>query len=418
LPAVARNSDQKIPGPGPLETGLPEAIPETGESLIQLGNDGLPESIRSLTHDLRTPLSSLQSCLNLVLSGETGDLTSDQRRFLDMARRNTTRLDRMVEAMLTAARSPSGSIPVRRRKVDLGPLLKESARLHKVTADSRGIEMDVSGLPESFPARVDPDLVVRMLDNVLGNALKYTESGGLVRVWLESRAGYPCSLAGRLARHCGLPLENFNLIVEDNGQGVSSAVQSRIFEPFNRGRATGGVNPPGTGLGLSITRRLAESHGGQVRLVSLPGRGTTVWLKLPRDPASEHFQRTVDRLKAALASGSRHDIQPLVGVLDLRRDIGDSSPVSLKVKEFFGREPSGFATALEPVAGLWTAAVLDPVNWSRRWTLHAARVGHGLEATRWEYLTAEIGEDPTATGPSGKQRETKVNPGPYGPKTW
>jgi len=377
------------------------------------------EAVRSLAHDLRSPLSSLLSCLNLVLSGEAGDLTPDQRRFLGMARRNIDRLDRMVQDMLDVSRLPRGSFPDRRQEVDLGPILKETVRLHKVTAARRNLEIDDSGLPESFPARVDPDLVVRMLDNVLGNAVKYTEpAGGLVRVWLEPGAVYPRSLMGRLARHCSLPLANFNLVVQDNGPGLSPAVKRRIFEPFNRGRSVLGTQTAGTGLGLSITRRLAESLGGQVRLISLPGRGTTVWLKLPRDPASEHFQNTVNQLAEALAQGAKHGVKPLVGVLDLRQGTGRTSSTSLNLEGYFDMEPSDFATAWEPAPGLWMTAVLDPVNWSRRWTLFAARTGGGLEATRWEYLAGEPGEDLTVTGPAGVQPETMVNPVLDGPLKW
>ncbi len=400
MPAVARNIDHKIPG------SVTAAAAST-------------ETVRSLAHDLRSPLSSLLSCLNLVLSGEAGDLTPDQRRFLGMARRNTDRLDRMIQDMLNASRLPMGSSPERRQEVDLGPVLQETVRLHKVTAASRNLEIDDSGLPESFPAHMDPDLVVRMLDNVLGNAVKYTEpAGGLVRVWLESHDGYPRSLVGRLARHCGLPLANFSLIVQDNGPGLSPAVQRRVFEPFNRGGSTLGAKTAGTGLGLSITRRLAESLGGQVRLISLPGRGTTVWLKLPRDPDSEQFQSTVDQLAEALAQGSDHGVKPLVGVLDLRRGNGGTSSAGLNLEGYFDREPSDFATAWEPAPGLWMTTVLDPVNWSRRWTLFAARTGGGLEATRWEYLAGEPGEDLGVTGPVGIQQETMVNPGPVGPNKW
>ena len=400
MPAVARNNDQKIPG------SVTAAAVST-------------EAVRSLAHDLRSPLSSLLSCLNLVLGGEAGDLTPDQRRFLGMARRNIDRLDRMVQDMLDVSRLPRGSFPDRRQEVDLGPILKETVRLHKVTAARRNLEIDDSGLPKSFPARVDPDLVVRMLDNVLGNAVKYTEpAGGLVRVWLEPGAVYPRSLMGRLARHCSLPLANFNLVVQDNGPGLSPAVKRRIFEPFNRGRSVLGTQTAGTGLGLSITRRLAESLGGQVRLISLPGRGTTVWLKLPRDPASEHFQNTVNQLAEALAQGAKHGVKPLVGVLDLRQGTGRTSSTSLNLEGYFDMEPSDFATAWEPAPGLWMTAVLDPVNWSRRWTLFAARTGGGLEATRWEYLAGEPGEDLTVTGPAGVQPETMVNPVLDGPIKW
>ncbi len=230
---------------------------------------------------------------------------------------------------------------------------------------------------------------------------------------MESGPSYPQCLAGRLARHCGLPLANFNLIVEDNGPGLSPAVQSRIFEPFNRGPDP---HVTGTGIGLSITRRLAESHGGKVRLISLSGRGTTVWLKLPRDPATKHLQLRVDLLAEALARGSEHGVKPLIGILDLRQCPGGEPLKNMEdVEEFFGREPSGFATAWEIAPGLWTTAVLDPVNWSRRWTLYGARMGGGLEAIRWEYLVGEPGEDPTAAGKFRKQQETMVNPAPVGP---
>ena len=99
----------------------------------------------------------------------------------------------------------------------------------------------------------------------------------------------------------------------------------------------------------------------------------------------------------------------------LRRGAGGTSSTRLNLEGYFDREPSDFATAWEPVPGLWMTAVLDPVNWSRRWTLFAARTGGGLEATRWEYLAGEAGEDLTVTGSVGVQHETMVNPAPDGP---
>ena len=395
MPVGVKINDQKVSGPR---------------------KSGLPESVRSLTHDLRTPLTSVKSSLNLVLNAEAGKITPDQRHFLGLAMRNIDRLDRMIQGMLTAARSRDEALAVMRREVDLGPILKEAAELHRVTATVRELEIDDSGLPASFSAQVDPDLVVRMLDNVLGNALKYTKPGGLVRVWLENGCARPRSLAGRLARHCGMPLATFNLIVEDNGPGLSASVQSRIFEPFNSGAADDRTGIRGSGLGLSITRRLAESHGGTVRLISLPGRGTTVWIKLPRDVASDHFQKSVDQLEADLACRSQDDVQPLLGMLDLRQG-PDGRPLGRAlVEEFFSCERSGGARGWETAPGIWVTTVMDPVNWSRRWTLYAARKGRGLETSRWEYLTFENPEERAVTSRFGKQRETMVNPADDGPK--
>jgi nitrogen-specific signal transduction histidine kinase len=380
--------------------------------------DALAESIRSLTHDLRGPLTSLQSCLSLVLSGDAGDLTADQRHFLNLGRRNIDRMDRMVEDMLNTARAGAKAAPQERPAVDLGPILTDAVRLHEMTAAERSLDLDAAGLPEEFFARVDADIVVRMLDNVVGNAVKYTPDGGLVRVWLESRQGTPRSLASQLARRWDLPLATFNLIVDDNGPGMSAGVLKKIFEPFNRGPLTEASTNPGTGLGLSITRALAESHGGEVRLVSLPGRGTTVWIRLPRDPVSEHLQISVHLLETALAEGPKGGVPPLVGVLDLREVGGDDMSAREMVEGFFDQETPGLSRSWEAVPGFWISAIVDPVNRNRRWSLFAARRGGGLESTRWEYLTPGNRVESTPTRPFEEQRETMVNSAPAGPNKY
>jgi len=219
-----------------------------------------------------------------------------------------------------------------------------------------------------------------------------------------------------LARHCGLPLATFNIIVEDNGPGLSSSVQSRIFEPFNSDLGHDCGQARGSGLGLSITRRLAESHGGTVRLISLPGRGTTVWIKLPRDIASGQFQQTVDQLEAALACSPEADVPPLLGVLDLRQGPDGGPFGGSLVEDYFAGERLGKRRGWETTPGLWVTTVIDPVNWSRRWTLYAARRGRGLETTRWEYLTLDNQEERAVSSRFGEQRETIVNPETDGPK--
>jgi hypothetical protein len=320
----------------------------------------------------------------------------------------------MVEALLTAEPSAAGTSRIPSDPVDLGPVLAGAVTLHRVTAKNRDIEVDDSGLPSAFTAQVDPDTVVRMLDNVLGNALKFTPRGGLVRVWLKQRNGLGRGLPGRLAGHWDLTLDTFDLIVEDNGPGLSPEVQERLFEPKNRGPASGADQVPGTGLGLAVTRHLAESLGGQVRLISLTGQGTTVWLRLPRDPAAAHFLRACVRLEEALAQETGNGVRPLVGLLDLRPAAGQTPAPDDGLRGFIGQESSGYARVWEPAAGLWATPVLDPVNWNRRWMLYAARRGEGLEGTRWEYLPAPAAEESAIWRPARKQRETMVNSAPLG----
>lgn len=392
LPAPGQKNDRQV---GPT-------------SEIEGTISGLPETVRSLTHDLRTPLTALKACLNLILREEAGAVTEDQRHFLSLAGRNIDRLDRMVGDMLATTISVKPKKLLRRRELDLGPILTESVRLHSLIAAEKGLEVDDSGIPASFIAEVDPDLVVRILDNVLGNALKFTPSGGLVRVWLEEGSGAPRGLASRLARRFNLPLATFNLIVDDSGPGLSAAVQSRIFEPFNSGRGSGNRS---SGLGLSITRQLAESHGGQVRLASLPGRGTTVWLKLPRNTWSENLQSSVTQLEKALCNHPQGGVRPLVGALDLR-DLEIAEEIHLTgLRGFFSGSTGRNKQGWELAPGMWVSSVVDPVNWNRRWAMYAARFGGGLEGSRWEFL----GPDRTVARSNEEHTETMVNQAPSVP---
>ena len=117
-----------------------------------------------------------------------------------------------------------------------------------------------------------------------------------------------------------------------------------------------------------------------------------------------------------MACRSQNDVQPLLGVLDLRQG-PDGEPLgSSLAEEFFACERTGGARGWETAPGIWVTTVLDPVNWSRRWTLYAARKGRGLETSRWEYLTFDNPEERTVTRRFGEQRETMVNPADVGPK--
>jgi len=115
---------------------------------------------------------------------------------------------------------------------------------------------------------VDTDKVVRMVSNVVSNAIKYTPAGGWVRVWLEETPDPSGDM--------------FALVVEDNGPGLDAAAQAKIFDPYHRGHDEQASDIPGSGLGLHITKGLAEAHDGQLSLFSEVGRGTSVWIRLPR----------------------------------------------------------------------------------------------------------------------------------------
>jgi signal transduction histidine kinase len=371
------------------------------------------ETISTLSHELRTPLTSMKNSVGLLLRGEAGELSSGQRRFMLMTMRNIDRLDRLIGDLLDISSAAAGKLPLRRQLVDLGVLLHEAAEMLYATAKQRKITLDTTGLPKSFSAHVDSDKVVQMIHNTVGNALKYTEEGGYVRIGLRERAPRLPELTQMIADLFFLPLKVFSLAVEDNGMGMSQDVLRNLFHPFRRGVAAQASQTPGSGLGLHITRALVEAHGGNIEIDSRQDVGTTVWIMLPRDPDSERVMVASRRLAEAAATFAA----PLrFAFLDARRpdlelpekDINRAQSV---IQGFLSRIlAAGTAPAIKPAfstedlmsartaeksavgevhslaPGLWGTVVVD---WSRlqaAWEVERARPGcpSFLATSKWQ----------------------------------
>ena len=284
-------------------------------------------AMRMLGHELRTPLAAMQTSLDLVLRGETGPLADNQQRFLGATRRNLERLNRLLGDLLEARHLSATSHPaLAQQTVDLGALLHDELSMLSVVCREKGLTLQVDRIPQSFRACVDPDRIQQVLHNVVGNAIKYTAGGGIVRVALQEEPALAPGMGPRLACLFNLPLDIFTLVVEDTGLGMSEAFLAKLFQPFNREDRAETRSLPGAGLGLHITRGLVEAHGGLIRIESRPGHGTTVWLVLPREPQSGRVL-TVGRQLAALQQRARDAGLPsTICALDLRHRLATSQP--------------------------------------------------------------------------------------------
>lgn len=404
------------------------------------------ETVTTLSHELRTPLASMKNSVSLILRREAGELTADQDRFLSLTMRNIDRLDRLIGDLLDVSRAAAGRLSLRRQLVDLGPLLREALDMHAATAQQRSITLDFSGLPASFPAHVDGDKVVQMIHNTVGNALKYTEESGYVRVWLMTRQGELPALVNLLAERFFLPLRTFTLVVEDNGMGMSEDVLNNLFRPFRRGPEAEARREPGSGLGLHITRALVEAHGGGIKLASDPDVGTTVWILLPRDPESERVLVAARRLERHLAAAG--DEARLI-CLDARRpdrelEEQDVRKADQAVRQFVMRMTSEDGTGLPARAldltagllpgqddarsaadgvvsladGLWIAVLANASRIGPAWEVARAKPGcpYLLEGSEWEVVTSP--RQPAADAPPPEERElVPEGRGPASPQT-
>ena len=223
-------------------------------------------SLGVLGHEIRTPLASIKSNLDVVISGDAGSLNPDQQHFLNRIAHNLKRLAGLVDDLLDEARRGSKPPLVKLQMVDLGPVLKMAVGMHEEAFARAGLQWDDQGVPPSFQVSADVGKVTQILDNLLSNAIKYCRRGDSVRIRLQTRPGD----------------QSYCLEVEDSGPGMDQQTLKRAFDPFYRGQAANEAQVLGAGLGLHITRQLVQALGGRIRLDSTLGQGTRAMVFLPR----------------------------------------------------------------------------------------------------------------------------------------
>jgi signal transduction histidine kinase len=220
------------------------------------------EFVATASHELRTPLTSLSGYLEMSLDPAEGSLSPTRESHLRIVQRNANRLTALVDQLLFLARADSHPLELDRHPVDLEEILNEAVETAQPAATAKNISLVVTGDPlPDVPA--DRPQLLRVVDNLVANAVKFTPDGGTVRL---------------AARHEG---DSAVLEVTDTGLGIPHAEQSDLFNRFFRGTNAIEKAIPGSGLGLAISRVIAEAHGGTIQLDSTPGVGSTFRLVLP-----------------------------------------------------------------------------------------------------------------------------------------
>ncbi len=377
-------------GAAPAGPAQPRLVAVAAASAEELDSAAHEATMRTLGHEVRTPLTAMQTSLDLVLRGRAGEVSADQERFLQNARRNLERLNRLLGDLLDAKRGEAGHLAIRTETVDLGDRLQGDLEMFALSCREKQIELDASGVPEHFRACVDADKVQQMLHNVVSNAVKYTPSGGLIRVWLQDRAEAAPGVGAQLARRFRLPLDAFTVVVEDSGLGMSEEFLETLFQPFSREDRPETRRLPGAGLGLHITRGLVEAHGGEIRLSSRPGEGTTVWLVLPREPGSGAVLEAGRKLAALRDAATAAGVPSQTVCLDVREALARAQPweaeaagaqVRRVLRDLADRSrheaTAGLVRALgDPcwtlAPGLWAGLALDPERLEPAWQVATA----------------------------------------------
>ena len=270
--------------------------------------------ISNVSHELRTPLFNIKSYVETL--HDLGDQLTDaeKQEFLGIANAETDRLTRLVNDVLDLSRLESDR-QWSFEPVELAPAIDQTLRTYRLNAEEKGVTLAFEADPLLPRVLGNWDLLLQVFGNLVGNALKFTPSGGQLMLraypWPDLCELDPQAIAAEDAPSCGLtsPLPRLRVEVADSGCGISEADQERIFERFYR--VENAVHTEaGTGLGLSIVRGILEKHGSRIQMVSAPGVGTTFWFDLPLEHSdSDELQLLAERRRQdAPFSATRQDI--------------------------------------------------------------------------------------------------------------
>ncbi|HZP88403.1 MAG TPA: PAS domain S-box protein [Burkholderiales bacterium] len=238
------------------------------------------EFIATVSHEMRTPLSSVLGALDVLNEEYRDRLPAEAARFLDMAVRNGEQLSTLINSVLDLERIETGVHDFEYESMDILDLLTRAAEANEPYAMKLNVRLEVEAPRRSERVWTDPTRALQILTNLISNAVKFSASGDRVVLSTELRK------------------DKIRMAVRDFGPGIPQASQARIFQRFGQASNQEHARMPGSGLGLSICKALAERLGGDIGFSTEVGQGSMFWVDLPRvKTAAEHrHHRDDDRL--------------------------------------------------------------------------------------------------------------------------
>jgi signal transduction histidine kinase len=311
-----------------LNVGLEAKVRERTKELEQA--DRLRSQFLShVSHELKTPMTSIKGFLQNMLDGLTGGVNDKQRRYLSRMLENSDRLIRMIEDLLDRTRIQTGKLELAPAVLDLGQCVAEVVEQLRPLAQAKRQSLDALLPNEPLLVWADRDRLVQIVINLVQNAMKFTPEDGHITVTVEKENH----------RHAGVA-------VRDTGPGIPPDCLEKIFDPFFRVSATR-TTTKGLGLGLSIVRTLVELHGGTIEAHGCEGGGA-------------EFRFTLPLQMAVTSPGTERDAIRRVLVVDDDKDIRELLEDRLRAKGYLVETEIDGLRALKAVASKrFSGVILD-----------------------------------------------------------
>lgn len=220
------------------------------------------EFISTVSHELRTPMTSIKGYADFLAQGAVGPLQQQQKHFLDVIRRNADRLALLINDLLDISRIEAGKVRLELKETRLNELVDQAVESMLIAAKNKGLALSFTASPNLPTVMADWDRLMQVMTNLLGNAINYTQTGG-VRVFVRAESNKVWTE------------------IHDTGIGISPEVLPHIFDRFYRADDNAVQANSGTGLGLAIVKAIVEMHGGELLVESEPSIGSTFTFVLP-----------------------------------------------------------------------------------------------------------------------------------------
>ncbi len=267
------------------------------------------EFLSTVSHELRTPLAIVREAVSQVLEGLLGETNREQRKFLSITLENIDRLTHIVNDLLDISKLESGSVQLEKERVNFSELVEKVCDSFEARARRKEIKMVVRSAAPVMELYLDRDKIIQVMTNLIGNAVKFMESGRIDVSVEDLKEHVQCS-------------------VRDTGKGISPEDLPKVFNKFQQFGRTAGPGEKGTGLGLAISKGIVELHCGKIWVESELGKGSKVTFTLPKSTALDLFK---EKITSRLAIALRE--QSVFSVMIVQLD-----PSGFPVKQKKGRE--------------------------------------------------------------------------------
>jgi signal transduction histidine kinase len=241
---------------------LIDELEKTNERLKEL-NKMKDEFLSIVSHDLRSPLTSILLFSDMCLMKAFGEITERQKEGIEIIKRSTEHLTKLISNLLDLAKIEAGKVELHMIKGKVGDIIKESVNAMQFNAHEKKIDIKVN-LPEEEPEiNADWLKLFQVMNNLIGNAIKFTHEGGSVTISLK------------------YDQNNAAISIADTGQGITKEDITHIFDKFKQVKTKSTRGEKGTGLGLAIVKNLIELHGGKIWVESEVGKGSVFNFTIP-----------------------------------------------------------------------------------------------------------------------------------------